>query len=43
MFGDVVTMNGAERCGDCLRSEKFLYSNNISYNYGDLSFKFKVI
>ena len=30
-----ITMYGAEWCGDCRRSKKFLDSNNVSYNYID--------
>jgi mycoredoxin len=28
-----VTMYGAEWCGDCRRSKKFLETNNVAYNY----------
>ena len=31
-----ITMYGAEWCGDCRRSKKFLDSNNIKYNYIDV-------
>lgn len=31
-----ITMYGAEWCGDCRRSKKFLDSNNISYDYIDV-------
>jgi len=31
-----ITMYGAEWCGDCRRSKKFLDSNNVSYNYIDV-------
>ena len=31
-----VTMYGAEWCGDCRRSKKFLDSNNVEYNYIDV-------
>jgi mycoredoxin len=29
-------MYGAEWCGDCRRSKKFLDSNNVSYEYVDV-------
>jgi len=29
-------MYGAEWCGDCRRSKRFLDSNNINYNYIDV-------
>jgi mycoredoxin len=29
-------MYGAEWCGDCRRSKKFLDSNNVAYNYIDV-------
>ena len=29
-------MYGAEWCGDCRRSKKFLDSNNVEYNYIDV-------
>lgn len=29
-------MYGAEWCGDCRRSKKFLESNNVAYNYIDV-------
>jgi mycoredoxin len=28
-----ITMYGAEWCGDCRRSKKFLETNNVEYNY----------
>jgi len=28
-----ITMYGADWCGDCRRSKRFLDANNISYNY----------
>ena len=31
-----ITMYGAEWCGDCRRSKKFLDSNNVKYNYIDV-------
>jgi len=31
-----ITMYGAEWCGDCRRSKKFLDSNNVEYNYIDV-------
>ena len=31
-----VTMYGAEWCGDCRRSMKFLDSNNVNYTYVDV-------
>ena len=31
-----VTMYGAEWCGDCRRSKKFLDANNVKYNYIDV-------
>ena len=31
-----ITMYGAEWCGDCHRSKKFLDSNNVAYNYIDV-------
>jgi len=31
-----ITMYGAEWCGDCRRSKKFLDSNNVAYNYIDV-------
>ena len=31
-----VTMYGAEWCGDCRRSKRFLDTNNIKYNYIDI-------
>jgi putative transcriptional regulator len=31
-----VTMYGAEWCGDCRRSKKFLDSNNVNYTYVDV-------
>jgi len=31
-----ITMYGAEWCGDCLRSKKFLDANNVKYNYIDV-------
>ena len=31
-----ITMYGAEWCGDCSRSKKFLDSNNVKYNYIDV-------
>jgi mycoredoxin len=31
-----ITMYGAEWCGDCRRSKRFLDSNNVSYQYVDV-------
>jgi mycoredoxin len=31
-----VTMYGAEWCGDCRRSKRFLDSNSVSYEYIDV-------
>jgi mycoredoxin len=31
-----ITMYGAEWCGDCRRSKRFLDSNNVAYNYVDV-------
>ena len=31
-----ITMYGAEWCGDCRRSKKFLDGNNVKYNYIDV-------
>jgi mycoredoxin len=31
-----ITMYGAEWCGDCRRSKKFLDANNVSYKYIDV-------
>ena len=31
-----VTMYGAEWCGDCRRSKKFLDTNNVEYKYIDV-------
>ena len=31
-----ITMYGAEWCGDCRRSKKFLDSHNVEYNYIDV-------
>ncbi|MCX6449873.1 MAG: NrdH-redoxin [Actinobacteria bacterium] len=31
-----LTMYGAEWCGDCRRSKRFLDSNNVKYNYIDV-------
>ena len=31
-----ITMYGAEWCGDCRRSKRFLDTNNIKYNYIDI-------
>ena len=42
-----ITMYGAEWCGDCRRSKRFLDSNNVKYNYidveADVSASVKVI
>jgi mycoredoxin len=31
-----ITMYGAEWCGDCRRSKKFLDANNVEYTYVDV-------
>jgi len=31
-----ITMYGAEWCGDCRRTKKFLDANNVKYNYIDV-------
>ena len=31
-----ITMYGADWCGDCRRSKKFLDSNSVAYNYIDV-------
>jgi len=31
-----ITMYGAEWCGDCRRSKRFLDANNVKYNYIDV-------
>jgi len=31
-----ITMYGAEWCGDCRRSKKFLDENKVAYNYIDV-------
>ena len=31
-----ITMYGAEWCGDCRRSKRFLDTNNVSYKYIDV-------
>jgi mycoredoxin len=31
-----IKMYGAEWCGDCRRSKRFLDSNNVSYDYVDV-------
>lgn len=36
MADNKVTMYGAEWCGDCRRSKKFLDSNNVNYTYVDI-------
>jgi mycoredoxin len=36
MSDNKVTMYGAEWCGDCRRSKKFLDSNNVNYTYVDV-------
>jgi mycoredoxin len=35
-MSEQITMYGAEWCGDCRRSKRFLDSNNINYNYIDV-------
>lgn len=36
MSENKVTMYGAEWCGDCRRSKKFLDNNNVEYTYVDV-------
>ncbi|MFM1987022.1 MAG: hypothetical protein RIS18_1239 [Actinomycetota bacterium] len=36
MADNKVTMYGAEWCGDCRRSKKFLDTNNVNYTYVDI-------
>ena len=36
MSENKVTMYGAEWCGDCRRSKRFLDQNNVSYTYVDV-------
>ena len=36
MSENKVTMYGAEWCGDCRRSKKFLDSNQVNYTYVDV-------
>ena len=36
MTASQITMYGADWCGDCRRSKRFLDSNNVSYNYVDV-------
>ena len=31
-----ITMHGADWCGDCRRSKRFLDSNSVAYNYIDV-------
>ena len=31
-----ITMYGADWCGDCRRSKRFLESNSVAYNYIDV-------
>ncbi len=31
-----VTMYGADWCGDCRRSKRFMEENNVAYNYIDV-------
>ena len=38
-----ITMYGAEWCGDCRRSKKFLDANNVSYKYIDVEAKFQKV
>lgn len=35
-MSEQITMYGAEWCGDCRRSKRFLDSNNINYKYIDV-------
>ena len=37
MSNNKVTMYGAEWCGDCRRSKKFLDSNQVNYTYVDVA------
>jgi len=36
MSKNKVTMYGAEWCGDCRRSKRFLDQNNVTYTYVDI-------
>jgi mycoredoxin len=36
MSSDAVVLYGAEWCGDCRRSKRFLDSNNVEYTYIDV-------
>ena len=36
MSENKVTMYGAEWCGDCRRSKKFLDTNQVNYTYVDI-------
>jgi len=36
MSKDQITMYGADWCGDCRRSKKFLDENKVAYNYIDV-------
>ena len=36
MSENKVTMYGAEWCGDCRRSKRFLDQNNVNYTYVDV-------
>ena len=35
-MSEQITMYGAEWCGDCRRSKRFLDANNVQYNYSDV-------
>ena len=35
-MSEQITMYGAEWCGDCRRSKRFLDSNNVQYKYIDV-------
>lgn len=35
-MAQTVTMYGADWCGDCRRSKRFLDTNNVSYEYVDV-------
>ena len=35
-MSEQITMYGAEWCGDCRRSKRFLDSSNVAYNYIDV-------
>lgn len=35
-MAQTITMYGADWCGDCRRSKRFLDTNNVSYEYVDV-------